>query len=286
MEATTLLRKMITKMLSEDEFDIFCQDYFKEVCIQLGSNQGYMRRAATLVNYCDRRNLLPELARQLQVVNPQVYLEYHSQLQETVLKIGHESPKQQKTIEHCLLRIYNQHDKVVGAGFILSEQQILTCAHVVRTALAMPQDALLPDNSLVSLDFPLIAPQQQLQARLASWNNAKDLAFLYPVQPLPTGTLPANLEKLPADLWGHEIRAFGFPTGYDQGVWCEGKLLGKNALGWVQIQDTSQRGYFIQPGFSGAPVWDDVLRAVVGMVVAATLSSSQRAGFLIPVEKN
>jgi len=79
------------------------------------------------------------------------------------------------------------------------------------------------------------------------------------------------------------MRTFGFPRGREFGVWHAGRLLGRQAAGWIQAQLAEPSGYRIEQGFSGAPVWDDDLGAVVGMVVA-TESSTIPAGYLIPTE--
>ncbi|MGH3903981.1 MAG: AAA family ATPase [Pseudonocardiaceae bacterium] len=86
-----------------------------------------------------------------------------------------------------------------------------------------------------------------------------------------------------ADVWGHPMRTFGFPNGREFGVWHAGRLLGRQAAGWIQAQLAEPTGYRIEQGFSGAPVWDDELGGVVGMVVAAE-SSTTPAGYLIPTE--
>ncbi len=79
------------------------------------------------------------------------------------------------------------------------------------------------------------------------------------------------------------MRAFGFPMGRDFGVWHAGRLLGRQAAGWIQAQLDEPSGYRIEQGFSGAPVWDDKLGGVVGMVVTAE-SSTIPAGYLISTE--
>jgi hypothetical protein len=71
------------------------------------------------------------------------------------------------------------------------------------------------------------------------------------------------------DLWSHPFRAFGFPAAHDQGVWVSGRLRGRQAAGWVQMDGVAAAGYRVEPGFSGTPVWDDDLDGVVGMAVAA-----------------
>jgi len=42
----------------------------------------------------------------------------------------------------------------------------------------------------------------------------------------------------------------------------------REAAGWVQLEDVKQQGYAAEPGFSGAPIWDEEAKAVVGMAVA------------------
>jgi hypothetical protein len=84
------------------------------------------------------------------------------------------------------------------------------------------------------------------------------------------------------ELWEHTFRTIGFSI--PEGVWASGVLRGKNAEGWIQIEDTKNTGYSIQPGFSGAPIWDDNLQAVVGMVVAADKNTNVKAAFCIPCE--
>ncbi len=50
------------------------------------------------------------------------------------------------------------------------------------------------------------------------------------------------------------------------------------------IEDTTETGYLIAPGFSGGPVWDDALGGVVGMIVAADTDERIKAAFLIPTD--
>jgi hypothetical protein len=77
---------------------------------------------------------------------------------------------------------------------------------------------------------------------------------------------------------------FGFPLAYEDGVWPSGVLRARNAAGWVQIEDVKQTGCFVRPGFSGAPVWDEELGGVVGMIVAADIEPGVRAAFLVPTD--
>jgi Novel STAND NTPase 1 len=84
------------------------------------------------------------------------------------------------------------------------------------------------------------------------------------------------------DVWGHSFRVFGFPAENDAGVWASGRLLARQAMRWVQIEDVKRTGFRVEPGFSGAAVWDDELHGVVGMAVASERRPDVRAAYLIP----
>jgi hypothetical protein len=71
----------------------------------------------------------------------------------------------------------------------------------------------------------------------------------------PPGAHTAPLAQV-EDLWGHSFRVFGFPRGQDTGVWATGRLLGRQATNWVQIEGVKETGFAVEPGFSGTPVWD------------------------------
>jgi len=123
-----------------------------------------------------------------------------------------------------------------------------------------------------------------LTARVFLWDSVCDVAALEITGDLPAGAQPAPLVSSP-DLWKHDFRAFGFPAGFPNGVWAAGRILGREATGWYQIEDTKQTGYFVQPGFSGGAVWDEALQGVVGLVMAADTREETRAAFTLPVEK-
>jgi formylglycine-generating enzyme required for sulfatase activity len=185
--------------------------------------------------------------------------------------------------ENSILRILSLTGEPVGTGFLISENRAMTCAHVVTAALRMPLMGEMPAFE-ISLDFPLLAPGHLLTARAFLWDSALDVAVLEITGALPAGTQPAGLVNSP-DLWKHDFRAFGFLHGFPNGVWASGRILGQEATGWYQIEDTKQTGYFVQPGFSGGAVWDDALGGVVGLVVAADTREETRAAFLLPAER-
>jgi hypothetical protein len=189
-------------------------------------------------------------------------------------------------LDSAVVRFRDPGRTVVGTGFLVGDRHVLTCAHVAARALGLPEDAPPPADADVPLDFPLIAPGGIVTARISMWHAPNlepegDVAGLQLTSQPPAEARPVRL--LVADeLWRHEFRTFGFPAGYDDGVWASGRLLARQAMQWIQMEDIKETGYRVEPGFSGAPVWDDELDGVVGMTVAAERRPELRSAFLIP----
>ena len=118
-------------------------------------------------------------------------------------------------IHSALVRIWSSDGHIIGAGFLVSEQHILTCAHVVSDALEHPKDTM-PDTP-IQLDFPFVAPQQMVTAVVAiPWlprqkDGTGDIAVLELQSTLPTGTHPIRMVTA-SNTWNHPFRAFGFPV--------------------------------------------------------------------------
>jgi hypothetical protein len=191
-------------------------------------------------------------------------------------------------LKPCIVRIRRTNGVVVGAGFLVGEKHILTCAHVVAEALGVAQDQVDQPEESVQLDFPLLAPGNNLRAQVVVWQPPRpdgrgDIAGLELDTPPPPEASPAPLVAA-ENLWRHSFRALGFPQGNEDGTWASGTLLDRQAAGWVQIEDVKETGYRVQPGFSGTPVWDDELEGVVGMVVAAEARAEIKAAFTIPTD--
>ena len=140
-------------------------------------------------------------------------------------------------LESSIVRIRAANGRTIGAGFLVTEKQVLTCAHVVAQALGLSEDAHEMPQAEVRLDFPLVAPEQRLTARVVCWQPARpdgsgDVAGLELMDDPPAGASPIRLVKA-EEPWGHSFRAFGFPAGFDNGVWASGRMLGREATGWL-----------------------------------------------------
>ncbi|MFQ5793664.1 MAG: trypsin-like peptidase domain-containing protein [Candidatus Bipolaricaulia bacterium] len=188
-----------------------------------------------------------------------------------------------------IVRILAANGAIAGTGFLVAERQVLTCAHVVSQALGLSNDTSETLQAEVRLDFPLLVePSRVLTARVILWQPPRsdsegDIAGLELDGDPPVGAQPVRLVKAD-DLWEHSFRTFGFPTGHDDGVWTSGLMRGRQTAGWVQIEDVKETGYRVEPGFSGAPVWDEQLDGVAGMAVAAEGRPEVKAAFIIPTD--
>ncbi|QEI43516.1 hypothetical protein BMF77_04136 [Dolichospermum sp. UHCC 0315A] len=79
------------------------------------------------------------------------------------------------------------------------------------------------------------------------------------------------------------FRLFGFPQGYDLGVWANDELLDAQATHSIQIEAIKVPRYQIELGFSDSPVWDKSLQGVVGMAVPAEKKrKGVKAAFRMP----
>ncbi|MER5262762.1 trypsin-like peptidase domain-containing protein [Actinosynnema sp. NPDC002837] len=158
-------------------------------------------------------------------------------------------------LNQAVVRVRSADGGVVGAGFLVASDLVVTCAHVVGSA-----------QTAVRLEFPLVPGIPGGLARVVEWRPELDVALVRLPAPVP-GTAPAPVINL-GDGWHRPVRVFGFPRDNDDGVWLTARLLGPTGAGWVQVE-VDAGGQRVRQGFSGAPVWDDDAGGIVGMAVAA-----------------
>ncbi len=215
-----------------------------------------------------------------------------------------------RSLDAAVLRVRDGRGQGVGVAFLVSDTLALTCAHVVQAALGTTGDEAPDAAARIQVDLPLVpAPRRDggapvttarvehwvppraptevppVPAARTEWSPGRtgpvlpaDVAVLRLEAPLP-GAGPVRLVEAD-ELWGHPLRAYGLPAGRPGGVWHAGVLRGRQADGWVQA-DLAGDGYPVSRGFSGAPVWDDQLSGVVGMVTVAE-SGEPPVSYLVP----
>ncbi|MFD5420750.1 trypsin-like peptidase domain-containing protein [Streptomyces sp. NPDC127069] len=152
---------------------------------------------------------------------------------------------------------------VVGAGFLLSEDVLVTCAHVVRAAGSQPGED-------VRLAFPRTPGAPRIEGRVLedAWRAPED----EDVAVVRLHGTSEGMEGLPmgtaAGCHGHPVRSFGFPSqappGGHFGFGVAGDLLPAAAGRSAYLQLTSAND--LTTGFSGGPVVDEVTGLVIGML--------------------
>lgn len=152
---------------------------------------------------------------------------------------------------------------VCGAGFLVSSDELVTCAHVVAQAGHGP-------GSRVSLAFPGLGEDANTVGVVLSegWRepDAEDIAYLRLVD-VPAGARALSLSTA-TGCRDHAVRSFGYPAqappGGHFGYAKVGDLL--SGQGWLQLTEANS----LTQGFSGAPVADESTGLVIGMMTAIT----------------
>lgn len=179
----------------------------------------------------------------------------------------------------------------VGAGFLAGPDLVLTCAHVVSDALGLPREKTVAVGAVVAVDFPLVqddgiegAGPPGRTAEVERWipirpDGTGDLAVLRLSAPV-TGACPLPMAE-PVEVWNHHARVVGFTGGEPRAIWFLGTLSGATSEGWFQLSRANGQAAHIKKGFSGSPVWDIDLGAVVGLVVAAQPEQDAQQAFVL-----
>ena len=180
-----------------------------------------------------------------------------------------------------IVQILRNDGIVVGTGFLVSNNLIATCAHVIQATDTGPGNKVkarfYPNgnecNAIVMPEF---------------WRSPdkEDLSLLQLEDELPPDVKALSLGSS-AGVTGHKVCTFGFPVaGEIEGIWGHGEIRGKvtergNSL--LQIDSNE-----ITAGFSGAPLWDESRHRVIGIVVSIAKKDSfgklQNVAFAIPSE--
>jgi len=170
----------------------------------------------------------------------------------------------EQSFEACITRLFTiDKNGIAGTGFLVSEKYAITCAHVVAKALRIPEnDCNKPDGKLY-LGVP--HHRLEIEAEVEIWHpvlpNFKegysDIAILKLLNKLPSCIQPMVISE--QNFREHPFRTYGFPTGFDRSSLAQGKIVG-NPLG-DRVEVECEQDKCIEPGFSGAPIWDETSMA-------------------------
>ena len=202
-----------------------------------------------------------------------------------------------------LVRLHNEQGKVRGAGCLVDDRLVVTCAHVVAKSLdAEPAPRDQPGAAVV-VRFPnSVGHEVAYHARVVDggWHppagpgaeEPGDIALLELDEnpALPEDVIPAPLGPVVGEWHDIPFSAYGFPE-HAAATSAEGLIAGPagpdGQLGlagpeWAKLESITVTGERILPGFSGAPVWDERLEVVAGVVVAQSTAPDVHVGYMIP----
>jgi hypothetical protein len=207
----------------------------------------------------------------------------------------------------CVAAIYSLGGKLAGSGTIISENRILTCAHVVNAGLVRKLNATERPHAgdRVAIRFSG-APGQLRFAEVApdafAWspppaNRAvgADLCMLSLSETIPVGASAGRISRS-----GLRAGVSAIASGYP-GDWNEHKdqpqldiaqavILGRDGYLWLMradqgawiatLNENKRSAGLIYGGFSGGPVQVD--DSILGLIVEARQKVKEATAYLIP----
>ncbi|WP_097873740.1 trypsin-like peptidase domain-containing protein [Streptomyces sp. ms184] len=186
---------------------------------------------------------------------------------------GEEARSADEALNAAVVRVGGVTGAIVGGGFLVTADRVLTCAHVVSDALGRARELPVAAGEEVLVDFPLAdRAGERVVAEVEQWireepQQCGDLAVLRLRGAVP-GTRPLPIAASD-EVSDRPVRVVGFPDGELGVLWHRGELSGKSAGDWIQLSRADSRTAHITAGYSGSPVWDDRRGAAVGIVVAS-----------------
>lgn len=200
----------------------------------------------------------------------------------------------EEQLRKAIARICYSNGDTAGTGFLISNQYVLTCAHVIQEVLKEKTSDSASNKAEIKLYLPFVAEQRNsLITEVVFPENIslnlvdkplydQDIAILKLKVDLPENTLFIQLDRT-----GYEdecpVLSQGFPQNHIEAMPVEGIARGSVTYGLHQIQTNNNEPYQITDGYSGSPVWTkDPLKRIIGMVVAKEYNSRILAAFFIP----
>jgi WD40 repeat protein len=192
-------------------------------------------------------------------------------------------------VEHGICEVLRD-GRAVGLGFAVDPAHVVTCAHVINSALGR-RDRLdgsrpWPDD-YIRVRFPLggrPGKESSREGRVVGWLpdrtrvlDSDDLALLE-----LSGGVPRHVpvlhpmrpqRSMRVQMWGPQQDRPG-------GGHVTGELLGEVGGGRIQVNAVGGR-FRVRPGFSGGPVWETRTGGVVGVMQAFGSEADADDAYLI-----
>lgn len=180
-----------------------------------------------------------------------------------------------------IVRVLSDDSTVIGMGILVSEDQVITPAHVVSLALGIPdKQETMPEDEL-TLDFIASQDRIRVQAAVTGWQPDNDVAVLQLLADAPAEVHPVTLQDNP-EYQDANFSVLGFPRNYPDGVLVTGKVQGQLANNRIQLETaSSEYSYSFDKSFSGGCVINPDTNQVIGMLVAADASDDYNTAMMI-----
>jgi hypothetical protein len=187
-----------------------------------------------------------------------------------------------------LVSISGRSGQSVGAGFFADEKHILSCAHVVESALGLAQGSLrsAPPDHLRAVG--LTAPFEAIDCTVKHWLpvnsdpksiEPEDVAVLEISSEFKSGRRPIVLRAAPVML---DERLACYNVVETERNWTHWIAAGWRPGGWIQLgTDPARPGPLIRPGCSGGPLMDLHTGEAVGLMVSGRADGT--ASWCIPI---
>lgn len=183
-------------------------------------------------------------------------------------------------LRRYVVHIRSEPGGILGTGFFVAPNWVLTCAHVVHSArkvIIVPDSSISADPLPASVDVASPAPEPGASSNLWPF---PDLALLHLAGHVEH---PCAFLDVQGPMSGSEVQAWGYPER-EQGVPPVGSPAsfrlegGPDDDGWLKFKSGEAA-----PGLSGAPLVCTRRRAIVGMVVASRQLRSDMGGYATPI---
>ena len=198
--------------------------------------------------------------------------------------------EKQAIIEKIHVQIIKDKD-AVGCGFFISENIILTCAHVVNSALGRSNDIhdKPSEESIVKFKLSFDTTKEIYNSKIKEWvphngKDGKDLVLL-----ITEDTTVTSLDFCYGQLTSGKrsnCKTYGVAIG-ESAFWVHGTILeDMDGRGFFQFQsDQSLSSVPIVKGFSGAPVVNKKNDKIVGVVTSNIISQRgpENIAYIIPI---
>lgn len=187
-----------------------------------------------------------------------------------------------------VVAVHDDRGSPAGLGVLVGPREVITCAHVVASALGLPPDSPERPDASVAVRWPRLDDTAPVTADVVDWLAVEDgdLAALVLRQDAPPGAAVARLVEQPGRLTdaATQLKVFGYPAGRPRGQWTQVRIVGPVKGGLLQLNTVDVSLPDVRAGFSGSPVYDPKTGAVAGVVAQAPRGGSSHDSLAIPTE--